>query len=93
MSEFIFRPTLNAVYNVTERLNVDIGIHYIVHKLTKMETNKMKSNKTSDLHLENVDIDNNNNDDEGEMKKDAAFSEQIKYYVIQVNLKLKSTNQ
>ncbi len=78
-----FRPILNAAYNVTERLNVDVGIHYIVHKLTKLETNKMKSNKTSgDLHIEDIEIMDN-----AEVKKDAAFSEQIKYYVIQVNIK------
>ncbi len=43
----------------------------------------MKSNKTSgDLHIEDIEIMDN-----AEVKKDAAFSEQIKYYVVQVNIK------
>jgi hypothetical protein len=76
------RPSLNAVYNVTERINVDLGIHYIVHKLTKLELNQMNGNNSNTTT--NNSTNNNNNINNDEMKRDEAFSKQVKYYVIKV---------
>ena len=55
-----FRPTLIAVYNVTERIQIDVGIHYIVHKLTKVEQEK-----------NNASGKNSNDHDNGDRNRDA----------------------
>ncbi len=78
------RPSLNAVYNVTERINVDLGIHYIVHKLTKLELNQMNGNNSNTTTNNSSNNNNNNNNNNDEMKKDEAFSKQVKYFVIKV---------
>ena len=77
---------------MTERLKVDLGIHYIVHKLTKLELNQMNGNNSnnSNSSITNNNNSSNNNDDE-EMKKDEAFSNQVKYFVIKVQINLKTS--
>ena len=69
---------MRVVYNVTERLSVDVGIHFIVHKLTK--------NEDFDYNNNNNNNDNNSSDPEGdEMRKDKAFSDRVKYFVVKVS--------
>ncbi len=46
-----FRATLNVAYNVTERLSVDIGIHFIVHKLTTNSSNKDDEDNNNDKSI------------------------------------------
>ena len=75
------RPSLNAVYNVTERLKVDLGIHYIFHKLTKLELSQMSGNN-------NNNSNSNSRNTNDEMKKDEAFSNQVKYFVIKVHTEI-----
>ena len=69
---------------MTERLKVDLGIHYIVHKLTKLELSQMSGNNNSNS---NNNSSNSNNNNDG-MKKDEAFSNQVKYFVIKVHNKI-----
>ena len=81
------RPSLKANYNVTDRLNVDVGINYIVHKLAQAELKHMKSNdsqNSQDSHGDSQNSGEKSSREEESMRKDAAFSDQVKYYVIQV---------
>ena len=71
---------------MSERLKVDLGIHYIVHKLTKLELSQMSGNN-NDNSSNNININNNSNNND-EMKKDDGFSNQVKYFVIKVHSNL-----
>ena len=72
---------MRVVYNVTERLSVDVGIHFIVHKLTKNEDFDYNNNNDN-----NNNNDSNSSDPEGdEMIKDKAFSDRVKYFVVKVS--------
>ena len=65
---------------MTERLSVDVGIHFIVHKLTKNENFDYNNNN------DNNNNDSNSSDPEGdEMRKDKAFSDRVKYFVVKVS--------
>ena len=66
---------------------MDLGIHYIVHKLAQAELKHMKSNNSQnsqDSHGDSQNSSEKSSKEEESMRKDAAFSDQVKYYVIQV---------